>query len=274
MAGVKQEPAAPVVASLDGVVATITINRARVRNALDIHAWRELRACLDQVAADFPAVRVVVLRGAGGKAFVAGADLRELAEIAANPDRHHDYVELIESVMTRLETLPQPVIAAIEGPAVGAGLELMAACDLRVARAGSRMGIPAAKLGLAITGQDLHRLERLVGIGRVKWLLLTGKLVTAEKATSWGLVDAVYPESDFETELMALAAEIGSNSSLTHELTKRALATYTNPVEQGAEAGFACSLPAWSSPSLAEGLAAFTEGRPPDFLSVESRAHP
>jgi enoyl-CoA hydratase/carnithine racemase len=217
---------------------------------------------------------VVVLRGAGGKAFIAGADLRELAEVAANPERQREYIELVESVMTRLETMPQAVIAAIEGPAVGAGLEIMAACDLRVAVTGARIGIPAAKLGLAITGQDLHRLERLVGIGRVKWLLLTGRLVTAEEAQSWGLVDAVFPESGFETELTALVADIGSNSSLSHTLTKQALLTYTNPAQQGAEAGFECSLPAWSSPSLAEGLAAFTERRPPDFPSVESRTRP
>jgi enoyl-CoA hydratase/carnithine racemase len=146
----------------------------------------------------------------------------------------------------------------------------MVACDLRLARAGSRLGIPAARLGLAITGQDLHRLERLIGLGRVKWLLMTGRLITAEEAAGWGLVDAVYSQDAFEREAVAVAHEVAANSALTHTLTKRALVAYTNPLEQGDEAGFACSLPAWSSRSLAEGTAAFAERRPPDFGRVES----
>jgi enoyl-CoA hydratase len=255
---------------VDGDIATVTVNRPQVRNALDITAWRELLTCLDQARVQ-EGVRVVLLRGAGEQAFVAGADIADLRDATRSTAASRTYVELVESVMARLEALPQPVIAVVGGDAVGAGLELMAACDVRVARAGARVGVPAARLGIALTGQDLHRLERLIGIGRVKWLLLTGRLISAEEACQWGLVDAVHPEETLEHEVGTLASEIARNSALTHRLTKHALRTYVDPVAQGDEAGFDCSLTAWSSRSLTEGITAFLERRPPDFPNVEGQ---
>jgi enoyl-CoA hydratase/carnithine racemase len=251
----------------DGAVATITLDRREVRNALDTATWQALAETLDDLARAPARVRVVLLRGAGDKAFAAGADIAELRAASQTADGSRAYVELVESVMRRIETLPQPVIAVVGGDAVGAGLELMAACDLRLARAGARVGIPAARLGIAITGQDLRRLERLIGLGRLKWLLLTGRLVDAEEALRWGLVDAVHPPEALEREALALAREVAANSASTHRLTKEALRTSR---DTGDDDGFACSLPAWSSASLAEGIAAFLERRPPDFPSVET----
>lgn len=258
-----------VVVETDGAIATITLDRPSVRNALDVAAWHELADRLDEVRAGEGRIRAVLLRGAGDRAFAAGADIGELREATRTAAAARRYVELVESVMRRIETLPQPVIAVVGGDAVGAGLELMAACDLRVARAGARIGIPAARLGIAITGQDLQRLERLIGVGRLKWLLLTARLVDAEEALRWGLVDAVHPAPALDREAVALAREIAANSASTHRLTKEALRTYRDAALQGDGAGFACSLPAWSSASLAEGIAAFLERRPPDFPSVE-----
>jgi enoyl-CoA hydratase/carnithine racemase len=248
----------------------ITIERPEVRNALNTAAWHELAARLDEVRRAFPVVRVLLLRGAGTKAFVAGADIEELNAVVGDLDRSRAYVELVESVMKRLESLPQTVIALVNGDAVGAGLELMAACDLRIVAEGARLGIPATKLGLAITGQDLQRLERLVGLGRVKWLLLTGRLVEANVGLSWGVVDAIYSKDELEEQASALALEIAANSASSNRLTKAALRTYTDAVGQGDEAGFACSLPAWKSRSLVEGIRAFVERRSPDFPAVES----
>lgn len=253
----------------DGATATITLDRPSVRNALDVATWRELAARLDEVRADPGGVRVVLLRGAGDKAFAAGADIAELREAARSAAASRAYVELVESVMRRIETLPQPVIAVVGGDAVGAGLELMAACDLRLARAGARVGIPAARLGIAITGQDLQRLERLVGVGRVKWLMLTARLVDVDEALRWGLVDEVHPADALEREAVALAREVAANSASTHRLTKQALLAYRASASEDDEAGFACSLPAWSSASLAEGIAAFLERRTPNFPGVE-----
>lgn len=256
---------------VDGSVATVTIDRQESRNALDSETWRQLRGRLDEIAASV-AIRAVVLRGAGEHAFTAGADIAELKRVTRTATGSRAYVELVESVMSRLESLPQPVIAAVGGDAVGAGLELLAACDLRLARGGVRLGIPAARLGIAVTGQDLQRLERLVGVGRLKWLLLTARLIDVEVALEWGLMNAVYAAAELEREALALAREVAANSASTHRLTKEALRTYRDPVAQGEEAGFGCSLPAWSSPSLAEGIAAFLDRRPPDFQSVEGVA--
>lgn len=251
-------------------LATVTIHRPEVRNALNIEAWNELAARLDEARNAFPAVRVVLLRGAGSQAFVAGADIKELSQIAGNSGRARAYVELVESVMKRLESLPQPVIAVVNGDAIGAGMELMAACDLRVAAEGGRLGIPAAKLGLAITGQDMQRLERIVGLGRAKWLLLTGRLIDVAVGLSWGLVDAVVSAAELDEQASALALEIAANSAVSNQLTKAALRTYVDPVAQGDEARFECSLPAWRSRSLAEGIEAFLSRRKPNYAAVES----
>jgi enoyl-CoA hydratase/carnithine racemase len=271
-AGGRRDPsgkASAVAVEFDAGVATIRIERPDVRNALDRPAWRALAAHLDEVAARPAEARVVLLVSAGTEAFVAGADIRELRDVTGSPSEIRPYVELIESVMKRLEALPQPVVAVAGGDAIGAGLELMAACDLRLMQRGARLGIPAAKLGLAITGQDLHRLGRLVGLGRVKWLLLTGRLIDASIALEWGLVDGVHGADELEAAARELAHAVAANSALTHRLTKRALLNYTDPGRQGDDAGFACSLAAWSSPSLAEGIAAFLARRPPDFPAVE-----
>ena len=253
--------------TIDGDVATITVDRQQVRNALNADAWRRLRQLLDEAGGSYPRVRVLLLRGAGDKAFVAGADIAELMELAATPEGRTTYIQLVESVMSAVETLPQPVIAVVSGDAVGAGLELMAAADLRIARAGVWIGIPAAKLGLAVTGQDLRRLERLVGVGRTKWLLMTGRLVDAETAFTLGLVDAVHPPEALEDAVAALARDVASNSALTHRLTKQALTALRDG--EAENVGFERALPAWSSASLREGVAAFLQRRPANFRAVE-----
>lgn len=252
-----------------GPVTAIVIDRPAVRNALDQETWRALADRLDEVPSPDDGVRVVLLQSAGDRAFVAGADIRELGEIRRSTEKTRAYVELIESVMKRLERLPQPVIAVVSGDAIGAGLELMAACDLRIAQRGARFGIPAAKLGLAITGQDLHRLERLIGLGRAKWLLMTGQLIDSSLALEWGVIEGAHDAVDLDAAALDLAHTVAANSSLTHRLTKQALLTYTDPVPPGDEQGLACSLPAWSGQSLAEGIASFLERRPPDFAAVE-----
>lgn len=250
-------------------VGTITIHRPAVRNALSQQAWEELAKHLTHLAGAYPAVRVVVVRGTGDRAFAAGADIGELTKVSRSQESSRSYVELMERVMKGLEQLPQPVIAAINGDAIGAGLELIAACDIRVARQGARFGIPASKLGLAATGQDLSRLERLIGLGHLKWLLLTARLVTAEVALNWSLIDALYPAADWADAVQTIAEEIAGNSAVSVSLAKRACAR-TAWWRESDEMGFDCSLPAWTSRSLAEGLQAFMEHRRPRFEDVES----
>lgn len=254
-------------------IAVVTINRPGLRNAMNVAAWTSLAANLDRVEKE-TRVRVLLLRGAGDRAFVSGADIAELSEIAGSKSRARTYVELVESVMARLEALPQPVIALAKGHAIGAGLELMAACDLRIASETARFGIPAAKLGIAISGQDLLRLERLVGIGRVKWLLMTGRLIGAEQALAWGMVDAVYPSGDFDEQARLVASEVSDNSSITHQLTKQALRSNVPWRQLDHEAGLQSAAPAWTAASLREGIDAFLERRPPRFVRVESQQEP
>jgi len=176
-----------------GHVSVLTIDRPDVLNALNRATWRALRDALASTTTEAPRAKVLVIRGAGERVFLAGADLSELDAVRHDPAACRDYVELVESVMSAIEQLPMPVITMVNGSAVGAGVEIMAASDIRMARAGAHIRIPAAKLGLAITALDINRLERVIGLGRTQWLLLSGETITAEDAQSWGLVHTVHP---------------------------------------------------------------------------------
>jgi enoyl-CoA hydratase len=205
----------------DGAVATITINREKVRNALNAATRAELFAALHEVEAD-DGLRVVIITGAGDKAFVAGADINELralpsATLARQDSQHAHEVGLYMAEMSKI------VIAAINGFALGGGCELAMSCDIRLAADTARLGQPEINLGIMPGWGGTQRLTRLVGPGMSKLLNLTGELISAEEALRIGLVERVYPAAELMDGARAMARLIASKAPLAVAAIKQAI---------------------------------------------------
>src|SRR6185437_3387252 len=190
----------------DGV-AVLTLNRPKVLNALNAALLAELDAALDALAADL-SVRAIILTGAGEKAFAAGADIQELASLSA--DEGQMLAERGQSIFGKLERLGKPVIAAINGFALGGGCELALAASIRIAGEGARLGQPEVKLGLIPGYGGSQRLPRLVGKGAALKLLLTGEMIPAAEALRIGLVEEVVPAADLLPRAKSLASAIAA----------------------------------------------------------------
>jgi enoyl-CoA hydratase len=246
----------------DGAVATVTVDRPEAMNALDRPTLEELRDRLQEVAEDVE-VGVVVLTGAGGKAFVAGADIKYMSRL--DVDEATAWGELGHNCGQLLETMPKPSIAAIDGFALGGGCELALACDLRYASSSSKLGQPEINLGIIPGWGGTQRLARICGLGVAKDLVLTGRLVDAEEALRIGLVNGVHdPAIDKAREVAELLA---SKSPVALAAAKRAL----NHVLQGdhvenlqREAAEFGDL--FATEDAREGLTAFAEKREPKFV--------
>jgi enoyl-CoA hydratase len=247
----------------DDAVALVTINRPQVLNALNSQTIDELRRVILDLKRD-ESVRAVVLTGAGEKAFVAGADINELA--LQTPTGGREHALSAQHVFDLVEHMGKPVIAAINGYALGGGCELAMACTLRLAADSARLGQPEIALGLIPGYGGTQRLPRLVGKGRALEIILTGTPITAEEALRIGLVNRVCPAA----ELMAEARK------LAHQLAKAApIATryIISAVNQGVEMPFAdaCVYEATlfglvaSTDDMREGTAAFLQKRKPEF---------
>jgi enoyl-CoA hydratase/carnithine racemase len=193
----------------DGPVATITINRPKVLNALNTPTLQEIERALVECRDD-EAVRVVVITGAGEKAFIAGADINELS--VQTPVGGREHARRGQRVFDLIEQLGKPVIAAINGFALGGGCELAMACTIRIAADTARLGQPEINLGIIPGFAGTQRLARLVGRGRALELLLTGDHVTAPEAHRIGLVNRVVPAADLRTETRALAVALAAKA--------------------------------------------------------------
>src|SRR5688572_15643992 len=178
-------------------VARLTIDRAAVRNALSLETARELIACLARVNDD-PAVRALVLTGAGDRVFASGADLNELLSLMGTPDAARRYDAVFEEAYAALESCRVPTIARIQGHAIGGGYLLALACDLRIAAARASFAVPAVRVGVGLSPSEVRRLVRCVGSARAKWLLFTGARLTAAEAHVWGLVEQVVPDDQLD----------------------------------------------------------------------------
>lgn len=214
-----------------GAVALITLNAAERRNAIDLEMVEGLHAVLDRLEAD-EGLAAVVLTGAGEKAFAAGADIAQLRDRTAA-----DALRGINSrVFARIEELPVPVVAAVRGYALGGGCELALACDLRVAGEGAKLGQPEVKLGIIPGAGGTYRLPRLVGLGRARELIYTGRIVTAAEAERIGLVEKVVPDDEVVAAALALAEEIATGGVLAVRAAKSVMNQVARPGQQGAVA--------------------------------------
>jgi enoyl-CoA hydratase len=247
----------------DGAVAIVTINRPRVLNALNSQTIDELRRMILDLKHD-DVVRVVILTGAGEKSFVAGADINELAVQSPTGGREHALTG--QHVFDLIENMGKPVIAAINGYALGGGCELAMACTLRLAADSARIGQPEISLGLIPGYAGTQRLPRLVGRGKAIEMLLTGAQITADEALRAGLVSRVVPAADLMVEARKLAAQLAASAPI-------ALRYIINAVHKGCDMPFAdgCQYEATlfglvaSTDDMKEGTAAFLEKRKPEF---------
>lgn len=202
----------------DDGIAICTFNRPEVRNALDLEMVGEIRDLLKTLAADED-VRALIFTGAGEKAFMGGADVVELRDRKAE-----DALKGINSNLMRdVEDFPAPTIAAIRGYALGGGLELAMACDLRICSEEAKMGQPEVGIGIIPGAGGTYRMPRLIGLGRAKELIYTGRIIDAAEAFSSGLVNGVVPDDSVLDAAKELARRIAGNSPLALRLAKRAL---------------------------------------------------
>lgn len=202
-----------------GAIALLTLNRPDARNAIDLDVVNELAAHLSVLERD-PSVLALVLTGAGGKAFAAGADIGQLR------DRGRDdaFLGINSNLFRKLEDFPRPTIAAIAGYALGGGLELAMACDLRVCGASARFGQPEVGLGIMPAAGATYRLPRLVGIGKARELIFTGEIIDAPEAHRIGLVNRIVADEEVVAAALAMAGRIVDNDPLGVRVAKLNLA--------------------------------------------------
>lgn len=194
-----------------GGIAFVTVNRPKVLNALNQRTWGDLRESFED-AQDDDAVRGVILTGAGDKAFIAGADISELAQVTAvEAEKSSTFGQ---GVLDLIENLGKPVIAAVNGFALGGGCETAMACTIRIAAEHAKFGQPEVKLGVIPGGGGTQRLPRLVGKSRALQLILSGEIISAQEAYRIGLVNEVVPATDLITRAEAILTQIFSNAPL------------------------------------------------------------
>src|SRR6516164_9466780 len=244
-------------------IAYVTLNRPKVLNALNSPTWRDLRTAFED-ARDDAAVRSVILTGAGDKAFIAGADISELAHASAiDAERSSRFGQ---EVLSLIENLGKPVIAAINGFALGGGCETGMACTIRIASESAKFGQPEVKLGVLPGGGGTQRLPRLVGRGRALQLILTGEIINAQEAYRIGLVNEVVPATDLIARAEAVLKQIFSNAPIA---VKYSLEAVNKSLETSQAEGFALEASFFGlcagTEDKKEGTSAFLAKRAPKF---------
>ncbi|AMM93001.1 enoyl-CoA hydratase [Peribacillus simplex] len=244
-------------------IAIVTLNRPDAANALSTELLHCLFEGLDELKRESN-LRTVILTGAGEKAFCAGADLKERAGM--NDDKVKETVKLIGDTITAVENLPVPVIAAINGPAFGGGLELALACDIRIASETAKMGLTETALGIIPGAGGTQRLPRIVGMSTAKELIYTAKRLDAKAALAMKIISHVYPPQQLLEEAKKLAGEIAVNAPLALRAAKAAInqGADTN-LKTGLQIEKDCYQTTLKTRDRLEGLSAFKEKRKPVF---------
>jgi enoyl-CoA hydratase len=250
--------------SVDGKVATVTLDRPKELNIFNETALRDLDRLLDAIAAE-DGIDVVILVSSHPKLFTAGADITEMLEKDVLGAKR--FAELGHRVARKLETLPQPVIAAVNGFVMGGGVEFICACDLRIASEDAVFAQPEIDIGIIPGWGGTQRLTRIVGLGKAKELIYTGKRIDAKEALRIGLVNDVVPKGDLKMAALALAKNIASKSHETLVAAKRAINMTT---ETNLATGLQYEIQVWATlfetMDQKEGMHAFIEKRPPKFM--------
>ena len=248
---------------ISAAVALLTINAPRTLNALNSELLGELEAALLELNRD-AAVKAVILTGAGEKAFVAGADIREMAMLSAYEGQQFGLKG--QRLMLLVRKMTKPVIAAVNGYALGGGLELALACDFIYASTRAQVGFPEVTLGIMPGFGGTQNLARLIGANRASELIFTGKIITADKAAAWGIVNEVFPPEELLPKAQEAAARIASMAALGVAYAKDAIANGLNmPREDGFRYEAALFGVLFSTDDQKEGMGAFIEKRKAAF---------
>jgi enoyl-CoA hydratase len=246
-----------------GPVAVVTLNRPDKLNAINIRVFHELRDQFREIGEN-PAVRVAILTGSGAKAFAAGADIAELATLT--PLQARELSALGQSVMDGIARMPKPVIAAVNGYALGGGLELALCCHFRIASANARLGVPEVSLGVIPGYAATQRLPRLVGPGRALEMILTGTPLGAEEALRAGLVNRVVEPEALLPTCLEIAGTIASRGPIAVRLALEAVQRgLDGTLEEGSWLESALFGLLWTTEDMKEGTSAFLAKRPATF---------
>jgi len=248
-----------------GSIGWMIFNNPGRRNAVSKAMWRSMADIVIELGAD-PDVRVIIVRGAGDQAFVAGADISEFDQVRATPEDVADYEATSDRACRALELVSKPTIAMINGFAIGGGFDIALRCDLRIAAKSARFGIPAARLGVGYPLVDIKRLVDQVGPMRAKEIFFTGRQFSAEEALAMGFVAAVVPGAELRDTVLNLAGKIAENAPLTIAAVKRCVIESRKGTEEwDAKTCQAMVDACFRSDDYVEGRQAFLEKRAPKF---------
>ncbi|HYM32674.1 MAG TPA: enoyl-CoA hydratase [Candidatus Cybelea sp.] len=253
------------IARKDGAVGWMTFNNPARLNAVSVDMWRAVPEILGEFERD-DAIRVVVLSGAGGKAFVSGADISEFEEKRSSKDSVAEYNAISDKANVAIINCAKPTIAMIQGYCIGGGLGVALCCDLRIASDNSRFAVPAAKLGLGYAFGGIKRLADIVGPSFAKEIFFTARQFDAAEAQVMGLVNRVRPVAELEAFVRDYAATIGANAPLTIAAVRRCVAELAkDPDKRDLAAAQAAVDKCFASEDYVEGRTAFMEKRKPAF---------
>jgi len=244
-------------------VAYLTVNRPAQRNAMTWAMYQRLVEICEAVDRD-DAIKVLVIRGSGDRAFISGTDIGQFPAFRGNPQAGIDYEERIDRVVGRLDGVTKPTIASIRGFAVGGGLGISMACDLRLAAADARFAVPVIRLGNCLSFRNYARLVSLIGPARAKDMIFTGRLVEAPEALGWGLINEVVATDALGSRTEELAEAIAQAPPLTLRVSKEAVRRVIdrlNPEDPGHDLIALC----YNSADFQEGVAAFLDKRSPQW---------
>ncbi|ODT82203.1 MAG: enoyl-CoA hydratase [Pelagibacterium sp. SCN 64-44] len=243
-----------------GAVGRITFNRPQAHNAMTWGMYEALGRACDTMAAD-PAIRCAVLRGTGGKAFVAGTDITQFTRFSGAEDGL-GYEAAMEPILARLEALPVPTIAVIEGWAVGGGLALASLCDIRIATPDARFGLPIARtLGNCLSLRNVARLAGVLGPSRFKRLVMLAEMLTADELAQSGYLAAVVEREALDAKVEEVIAELCAHAPLTMRATKQAMVRLNDLTPPDDDLVSLC----YGSADFKEGVRAYLEKRPPEW---------
>lgn len=254
-----------ILARREGATGWLIFDNPARRNAVSLSMWQAIPGVLADFAAD-PQVRVVVLAGAGDRAFVSGADISQFESQRSNPEAVQRYEEIAEDAQLRLQSFDKPTVAMIRGYCLGAGVNIASVCDLRIAADDARIGIPAARLGLGYRLSSTKNLVDVAGAANAREILLTGRQYSAAEAKEMGLVHHVLPVGELESFTKTICETLAANAPLTMRTAKRIIGELLKaPRELDAAQAKAWVRECFDSADYAEGRRAFMEKRKPLF---------
>ena len=258
-------PTPNMIAEKAGPVGRLIFNKPAKHNATSVDMWEAIPGILDEFEND-PAIRVVVVTGAGDKAFVSGADISEFDKVRSTPQQVAHYDKIGEVANARLTKCSKPTIARIRGYCIGGGLAVSLTCDIRIASDNSKFGVPAARLGLGYRAAGIKTLMDIVGPANAKEIFFTARQFTAPEALGMGLVNRVVPDAELDAYVDDYCARIGENAPLTMHAAKRTVEELTR-LEGTADLQHLSQLvgQCFASEDYIEGRTAFMEKRKPVF---------